>query len=166
MPNITKQQAYDAAKSVCAKELKVINDLKAIIDEKKEKLWISYIPAEVLKFFKKYPDYFCTRSSINVNNSFHISLKGSKNLPSDKWTITIDPKETAEIEKLIQREEKLAATYKGHIITIENTLINLKTYKKIEESLPEIAAFLPKGVVTTSLVVPVKEVKEILKMIK
>jgi len=126
------------------------------------------IPLEILILFNDAE----LKEYINKQYSFTISLVGSKRLyfnfdeciPYYKEHLIMDHEESAEIIKLQDSYKQLSDKYDNALIMIQNTLLSLGTYKRIEEAFPEVAVYLnKKEKLVTALSVPINEIRLLIK---
>lgn len=76
----------------------------------------------------------------------------------------MDHEESAEIIKLQDSYKQLSDKYDNALIMIQNTLLSLGTYKRIEEAFPEVAVYLnKKEKLVTALSVPINEIRLLIK---
>lgn len=154
MATITKQEAEFISKKLMAKRLEETKskekDFRLLITQ----MYIEQTPVEVIKLQKKYPDWFCTSSSISLPYEDYrgeivtaINAYGSpspricNNYTSAKLEIPKDQK--ALVFKMRNEVDAIKKKYKEDLFTIENSLNALKTYARITEHFPEAVEYLP-----------------------
>ena len=120
----------------------------------------SYIPKDILAFFKKRPNYVHRRSS------FYFSCHGLEGyyacdlLPEDTFTLTaVDAKKIYDAELIMKKNQEKLKQLK---IEIAQTLLALKTYNNIKLKFKEASKFLP-AQQTMALVVNVDAVRDKMK---
>jgi len=148
MSRVTKEIAKEVAKGLTANHLAQIEK----INEKIATIAVSeasiQTPQEVKDFYKKHPSYCNVRTSIylrgeNMNQAW-------VQVPALPWkgdgSTLILPAETgAKVQKLELKKRGIEKSMYELRKQIEQTVISLRTFKKVQEAFPEAAEFLPKG---------------------
>lgn len=164
MSQITKTQAAEiAVKMITEKEAKVTN-AKQLLVTAFTRIYLESIPEGLTSIHEKFPDYFNTRRGFNLSgNGFNYQFVQTDRLvPARGTTFCPSKSQAKELKPLFDRVEKEEKDYKDLKKELEITLINLKTFKRISDNLPEAIPFLPTKM-TTALVVNLESLREKLK---
>ncbi|MGD1319555.1 Nmad5 family putative nucleotide modification protein [Chryseobacterium sp. 2R14A] len=169
---ITKERAHITAK-------KLVDNLEVKIREKKQKLseivseiYLKDVPTEIINLFKTNKKYFLTASTIRcegngLNKGFDLtSAVPSKN---GSWSVCILPNaiESKKILKISNEFEDLKEKRDALKKQIENTLLSLKTYNRIQKDFPEAYDLLPdKDATVNTLAVPIEDIRTQLEALK
>ncbi len=151
---ISKTKAEEIASKMANKAFKdSIDKLSSAVNEAVEDLVKKYVPKEVLEIASKYADYFdlakmCQVSTFYEQNGYssrsvYIAGYLSFYIPNKMQFITVTNVEYENVKELLadkKNAERKKETLKNQIF---EAVFALKTTKRILESLPEVAPYLP-----------------------
>lgn len=143
---ITQQLAKDISKSMLAKKNEKLAELRKNISETTREEILKDVPEKVLYFYEEYPNFVATTSYVYLNgNGCNRECVSIKPIPHKGGTLHKDvtPEFGAVITKLINKESKLRNEIYDLGKSIENALIQLRTFKNVRASFPEAAQYLP-----------------------
>ena len=171
---ITKFIAEKVAKEMAEKALgSKIKDLdNSLRSDVSNLIQGAHVPADLLALFDKHPKYFRTCSQVylfdNTNEADGSYFPCAGNFPSvDTW----NPSYGVHVDTLNYYRGKgkelvlLTKARKEAERAVIDTLLSLKTYKRIKESFPEAYALIPEDVQNsevTALAVPIDKIREML----
>lgn len=171
---ISRAVAESIAEKLVAKFNVEIKELESKRKKYLTDLYIKTLPKEVLETFEKYPNYFNKESSIRFDtHGFRYKYLDTEPLPfcnknaSDLFLPNKKPAITDkdytylwDVEvKVNALKEKKSKTYNELI----STLLQLKSYKRIQEHFPEIASYLPTNTQTMALTLNLDKIRETTK---
>lgn len=169
---ITKDIARQTAIKMIAKIEAKVKNKKAELSELIIENYNKNLPKEILEASLKYPNYFKKSSQVllkenGLNDSFSLTKSVCSTL--DTYQVVFIPE--VAIAKLLSKGiielNKLENKKKELRIQIENTLLNLKTYKRIQDQFPEAFEFLPEKAQTdNALAIPIDDIRKQLSAIK
>lgn len=164
---ISKTTAESVAKAVFAKKLTAIE-----ATEKKAKIYVSelviaYTPYEVIELSNKHPNFFKFSysfrfQSANSSEMDYTYYKSAQKLPETGNFLNISVAEFKKLQKEWLKYDQLRTDYKNAIRELETALMQLITYKRIREALPEIAGFLP-AETSTALIPNIDKVRDLIR---
>ena len=149
MSRITKQDANNIAKKLAEKKKQVADNLLLEYSQFVTDAYLKTVPKEVLAVYEKHGSYIKRTSAISFSgHGFrweHVSVPNKQLVPASDGNANLDLNATlaTQISKLKNKYDKAAKEYKDLVAEIENALISLVTYARIEKELPEAAAYLP-----------------------
>ena len=172
---IGKTLAADVAKNLANNAF--VADIEASSEALKhavdEIVWPE-IPADIADMFRKNPKYFNTCSSVRVENSENSSDDGyfpCNSFPStNSWNPTfVVSKEILDGLRIMKDREKTLRKGRDEAErAARNLLLELKTFKRIQEVFPEAYALIPVSELEAgggaSLSIPVNTVKALLRI--
>lgn len=165
MSKISKAVAHEVAIKICSKLDKKIEVLEKELKTKVDEIRIMQLPEGILDMYDKNKNYFYVSSGIHLyGNGFNrYWVNGLKLLPycTDNGGNFEPTKEGAKIlHVIVDKLEDLKLKRKQSILEIENTLIALGSYKKIQVEMPETFKYLPSNGVSTALMLNVAPINE------
>lgn len=143
---ITKTDAASVAEKMTDKQQKAIEKLQKELSEYAKQIALSHIKKEVMDAFKKFPQYFNTSSSINLTgNGLNYEYIGWEELLPYTGNRAKLPTvaQANTVISLLNRISDLKKTKIKLYSDIENALLSLGTYAKIQAEFKEVAPFLP-----------------------
>lgn len=168
---ITKNVAESIGYKLTQKIADKIKIKRSEISEIVSKIYLENLPKDIVSISEKHRKYFKVSHKIrcegNGLNSIEITL--TKSVISDgNWQLCILPSvsEAKKILKIYNELQDLNEKEKELKKSIENTLLQLRTYKRIEAEFPEAFEFLPKDSVVNTLAVPIEDIRSQLKALK
>lgn len=164
MSRITKEIAKKVALKLTENKRDEINALEKKLSDFCHNLAKAEIPKDILTCYNKNKQYFNTASQIRFvgNGTNHETVSFSPELPNlDSWYITVTPsKEVAKEFIQMFNDVKIKKREKSQLQDeIENALILLGTYKKVETEFKEAFELLPTRV-NNQLIVNVSEIRK------
>jgi len=148
--NITRTIAEEVAQKLTAQKQREIKEMKGRLGMAVTLAYESTIPKEVAILFDTHKDWMKKVSSVRLHGrGFNYeTINLSKVLPSKKeeyssQNMNVEKEYGDKWIKDHQLIEKAQKELKTLVAEIENALIGLKTYKRVEENFPEAAKFLP-----------------------
>jgi len=162
--NITKTIATEVAEKLLSKQALEIKNLRSKLESTFDEIYLKTIPKEVVELFKKYPNYFRTRSGFQLSgNGFDWkSVTSSKELPCINGSFQPNEKDAVILQKSINEIDKKKLEYKKLHSEIETALFGLRTYKRVEENFPEAFIFLPNSI-SNKLIVNISDLRNKIK---
>ena len=162
---ITKDLAKFVASKMIDKMQQNIELKKLQVSEKVVADINKTLPKELLEIALKYPNYFkkCNRILLQgngLNDSFSLNKSVLATGNYHQIAFKPEPEDAKIISKGINEIEKLEKKYKELRIQIEKTLLNLKTFKRIETQFPEAWKFVPENKTENSLAVPIEDLRK------
>lgn len=166
MSKITKTIANDVALKIVEPIAVKIKETEKQIEEMVTEMYKLLIPKEVMTVYGKFPEYVRKTNSVLLS-SHGFSRRGvslTVKLPYDNPNTYSTPElpltadQAKEIQKLETVKEKLVEKKNTTKIEIENSLLALSTYKRVQEQLPQAFQFLPS--VSTGLMINLAPVNE------
>lgn len=158
----------EAAKHVAGRltEIKLSEEKKA----RKELSELAYsiaqdcVPKDVQEFYQKHKSFFHTTTRLQVSGTGlnYEELSFSPELPSrNEWRFSklVTNKQAEQIVKLLNLKKKKEKERKELFVEIENAVLALGTYAKVEVEFKEAFAFLPKKL-NQQLVVNINSIRE------
>lgn len=144
MSKISKEVANKTAVKIAEKLQKKVTEARIKMEQKITEIFKKKVPKAVLEFYEKYPEY------TNTTKQFYASTYGfnykylsfSEHVPSNA-KLTWTEKEAGEVKRLEMIMEDLREKYKKTVQEIENTILALGTYKRVQEQCPDIYKYLP-----------------------
>lgn len=162
---ISKANAEAIALKVTEPLLLKVKEAKKKLNEQALEYAEETVPEDIMKAFKKHPNYFETRSGgymKGVGLSSREYIPFGKSLPSRSCDIELPPTKAKVIAKLFSDIEDTQKVYDDTKLRIESTIIGLGTYARIKENLPEIEKYLPVST-STALALPIAQVRTDIK---
>lgn len=173
---ITNKMAADAAyKMMCNAYDKKMEEIQNEINAEVEALVRKYIPAPVIACVNEYPSYFgyieedsITAAKEHTDGSTYLYRESaiwgrlSFKIPTASHNVFVDRKDYSKVRKLYDKNTSLNNERLEFGQKIENALIALRTYKRVEEQLPEAIKYLdipPTGMLPTPIY---KELNELI----
>lgn len=151
MGKISAANAQEVARKCVEPINKKIQEVNKEIKELLTGYYRETVPVEVMKFWKKSPEWFYTASSVYVQG---IGLVGNynsesiENLPKNTGStpnLNMSKEQASLYVKLIDKKSDLKGKLKTTQKEIEATILALGTHKKVIEQLPELAQFFPES---------------------
>lgn len=160
MSIITKQIAYDVALLLCVKKEKEVKKSSNILKDFFTDFYEKQLPKSVLEGFKINPDYYKKADYISVVGTGlnWNSIDFNKKLPIKENNVAIDEKTAAKLVVMMNKKSEDLKGYNALMTEIQNALLNLRTYKKIEENFPEAFKLLPEKI-STKLSINLSEIR-------
>lgn len=163
MSRVTKEIAKEVAKKLTANHTDKIEK----IGERMAVLAVAHIrnetPKEVTEFYAKYPSYCKTRTNIslrgNTLNQIHLSIE---QIPweGDSSSSIVPDDLGRELQKLEGERDAIQKAKTKLFREIEQTMLSLRTFKKVQGVFPEAAEFLPKSATAYLPVVNLEGIRE------
>ena len=142
---ITRTIADDTATKMAREQFdKKMEELRNKQYEFNEGIAKKYIPSEVIKIAKKYPDFIASGCSLLIVSegfwSMYISTKGI--YPTSEKAIKITREEYISVKKIIEDINTLSQK-KGDLENrISDTLFALKTLNNVQDNFPEAVKYI------------------------
>lgn len=170
MSKVSKADAKTISYKICEGLNKKITKLKEERSAVVTKMYVEGIPVDVMKLWKKHSEYIQATNNIQINgngySNWSVNLIGKHpHCSSSQYHIKWEPtrEQAAIIHDLDIKIDELHNKYKTALIEIENTLLALGTWKRVEAELPSAKDYIPKsvnGVKTMALMINVAPVNE------
>lgn len=167
---ITKQKATELANIMVSNSIgKSIDALRIEKRDKIAALVLAKIPADLIELSRgKYAGYFTFAgyAAICHNGVDRLESKLEVKIPSPgiySVVTEVTKKEHAEVAAISRKLEKLKEERTILVRSIEGTLLQLSSYKKIEASFPEAFAAIPSDWLDTAsvaLAIPIDSIRE------
>ena len=166
---ISKQRAYEASRnmsdSIIEPKKKELNlKLEALL----EPFILVKIPKEIIDLHAIYPNYFDKTSTfrpvLNGNGEFGVSM--SKKYPSTGGygvQIEVNKEVYSKMLNVYRKIEDLSSKRRELQRNIEATLLQLSTFKKINENFAEAMEFIPQEWMSdtiTSVAIPISNLRD------
>lgn len=167
MSRITKQIANDVTRSLMREKNETLKSMKNEFSEMVRNQYLKGIPKEIQEFFEKHRGFAKNSCTVYLTahgfNRKNVSIKEAPGCMSHP-SISLDAKTGDKLFKFDSKIETMNKENDELFTSIENALLNLKTFKAVEKEFPEAVPFLPKYVgVSTALVVNLSSIREKLK---
>lgn len=158
---ITKQIAENIAEKLTEKKVKNLEDQKQKIKDLVTELIREKTPNEVVLLSKKQPSFFTITDIFRFDTEdFKWEyFQSNEKFPTTENHYEITKEENKKLFNLLQKREKIKNEIRQLRKEIEQALINLKTFKRVETEFPEAFKFLPKNG-STALVVNVDHIRK------
>lgn len=159
---ITKQIAEDVARQLCAEKQSEIKALKAQLKATVTSHYEAILPKDVLAFFKKYPSFVSTDSSVRIYGSGidYRYFNFTQPMPSgDNCKLEIDDISANYLTGLLNTIQDQEKSYNQLLKEIQLALINLRTYNNVREQFPEAGKILPIQQTSTAVMVNVADIR-------
>lgn len=149
MSRISQDLASQIAFKLTAKSRAAADLLKKEYQSLVYELYLEETPAEIKKMFTKYPEWFYTRQVVSFfGHGFRFeSVTVEKpvivNTSNRDANLTLTDAIANKLTKFKRKYEKADADCKELKRETEQALINLRTFQRIRENIPEAAPFLP-----------------------
>ena len=153
---ITKQLAEDLKELIFKKSAEKLDDMVIAHNDMCYDLYISTLPKEVVEAMKKHEKYFCTNNnSIQHRNTRHINSLYVQVKPNKKYSVLDNYSFQCLDHYLLSKEdsemvlasynvcEKYRAELRKKQDQLYNTLLGLKTKKKVLDVMPELEMYFP-----------------------
>lgn len=163
---ISKEQARVIAEKMCEKKKSEYLKAKAAVSKLVTALRRKQIPADVLRFFKKHPDFFQKSNEIRFEGHGirFTYIYMTESLPYEGNRILHLTSETGnKIKDAMNAEDKAKKEYEDLRQEIKVALLSLRTYKRITETFPEAAKHLPNPVTYLPPAIPIETIMKKLK---
>lgn len=164
---ITKVIAEEIAIKLTSKFEEKIQEKTLLLQKTACEIYEKELPKEVLGTFKKFPDYFETRTSFNlVGVGAHSErIPFGKHMPCKTYMFAPPMVEDVTLLLSLINSIKLLEKEKDKLQTnIQETLLSLKTYNRILTEFPEAGKLLPSSN-CVSLSIPIDSLREKLNSI-
>lgn len=155
---ISKQLADSISKEIATKLKVKVDKAEAEYLKLATSFYKKQVPAAVLRMQKQHPDYFQTGTSLCLNgHGFHHEVvKMSESLVKNSGNyysiLHLTPAIARELIVAKNNWENLQEQYKQLRAETTTALLNLRTFKNIQEQLPEAVKYLPKS--KTTAIIP------------
>lgn len=167
MSRVTKEIAKAVAKGLTANHTAQIQK----IEKRMGGLTVSHIysetPKEVKEFYAKHPKYCNTRTGVylrgNTIGSVYLNIDAVP-WKGDNSTVIVPDELGRALMKLEVKKEGIQKAKNRLYREIEQTMLSLKTFKKVQEVFPEAVEFLPKGEAVYLPVVNLEGIRNELKV--
>jgi hypothetical protein len=159
---ITKEIAEQVARLLCTKKKEAINAKKKVLAEYNTVIYLRHLPDDIVKAFKKKPNYFNKQTSTRINGSglgYEFYQLDDVQPTDQRTSITASEDEAKFIVKASNEITDLQIQYNEIVKEIEAALYNLRTYNNVEKEFPEAFALLPPTKVNTGLMVNLKDIR-------
>lgn len=167
---ITKTHADTIAKEMVKKMTDKIQLKKVELSQYITDQYNATLPKDVLNLFNQYPNYFKRAGTVllkgnGLNSGYYLSK--SVCAVSD-YQVALQPEPAAAkiISKSLNEIEKLETKRNQLKVQIEQTLLSLKTYKRIEDQFPEAYALIPERATVNAIAVPIDDIRKQLGALK
>jgi len=146
MSIITKTLASEIAAKLTTKKLEELNALRVDARKYFENLYLSEIDNSVLELFAIQPEYFNSAYHFNLmENGFnHERIQTINPVPYKSSYYKVPKSESSILRAKLDAVTTAEDNYKKLKLDVAATLVSLRTYKKVSESIPEAAEFLPR----------------------
>lgn len=146
MGKISQEEAREMSLKIVEPINKKIQEVDKEIKELLTGYYQATVPQEVMKFWKKYPEWVISVTGIRLrgqgisgSNSQNITNSPSKsNYSSD---LELSKEQASSYLKLKDKRDELEGKYEQTFKEIKATILTLGTHKRVEEQLPEAIAF-------------------------
>lgn len=158
---ITKQIAENVAERLTETKVKNLEAQKQKIKDLVTELIREKTPHEVVLLSKKHTSFFTItdRFRFDTEDFKWEYFESNERFPSTEKHYELTKEENKKLFTLVQKREKQKNEIKQLRKEIEQALINLKTFKRVETEFPEAFKFLPKNG-STALVVNVDSIRK------
>lgn len=165
---MSKDLASSIATQILKKRATAIEKLQKQYDKRVTEEYEKQIPLAVRKTFKLFPGYFRTTKSVTVYGAgfaekYYQSL--THNLPEhhSERNLKLDADAASEVKAMFDQIEDLKKEKKAMRTEIENSLIALNSFSRIQKELPEVVKYLPKST-SQALMIDLTKVRETIKI--
>src|SRR6478752_1801493 len=147
MSRITMELANTISKSLAIKKKEKQDEADKAVTEFVRSSYLNTLPDEVVAFWNKYPRYTECNSYIQVrtegNGYFGISVSRVPSIGGNTINATFNKSDSEKLYKLRKLQEDTKEEYEKLVTDIYNALLQLRTYKNIQEKFPEAAKYFP-----------------------
>ena len=152
MSRITMAIAEQVASKIVEPIDKKIVETEKQIGQKAYDLILSGIPVEIMKVYKKHPEWMrsghrvrITGTGIGDGDAIYVDMP--ENLPDTSSSyyrdLIVKGKDADYVVKLDNQIDDLKKKKKQTYDEIYNLLLSMRTYKKVQANLPEVYPYLP-----------------------
>lgn len=137
---ITKDLSEKLARDMLVKKEDKLTELNSSLRTFLKTSIRNNIPEEVIKLYKKYPDYFSSRSHFEVSNvnGYHMGwFNLDQEFPAKGFEFKLDEASSEKFTEINSVIEKKEAEYREVFEQTKEVIYSLRTYKKIIEAFPE-----------------------------
>lgn len=165
---VSKQMANDLAKTLVSHRRPAIEKAEKQLRELADKIFKKTIPANVLAFYEKSPEYIRKTGGFYVSgNGFVYSMIHlSKSLPSKSEYPTIIPsdKDCEALKVLLERVDELKKNRDDLMKRSERAILDLSSTKRVATEFPELSDYLKR--LDSGKFLPVPNLEELKKELK
>lgn len=164
MSRITKEIATEVAKTLTKGKKDEYEALEKQLSETVRDLYNETIPDEVKLFQQKFPSFINVRGSVELKgNGFsyeYVVVKPSVITNTNECTCLYPtPDQAKTLQQIKNKIYDLKKEYNTLFLDIENALLSLRTYSKIEKEFPEAFVLLPNRI-STALAININSIRE------
>ena len=148
MSIVTKDIANRVSRQIVEPIGKKIEEIEKEMEEYVREIAIKNIPEEILKFYTKHPKYMdsCTRiycEGVGINDYKVVDIDAIPTNEGWSKTINLNKIDAGKVVKWDNKIDDLSDKKTTTKNEIYHPLLNLRTYKKVQEALPEVYSYLP-----------------------
>tara|TARA_Y100000034_G_scaffold29728_2_gene36228 strand:+ start:4184 stop:4720 length:537 start_codon:yes stop_codon:yes gene_type:complete len=175
MARITKAIAEEVAAKMVAKKIEKQNNLRDSIVQVLYDFYMDDLPNGMRAMYKKHKKYFNVTSFVSFSpeydltrhNRFALRFDGDKrksnrtnylDIPGDGMIKNLTKKEQKELLEMMDAYDSFKKQNIELREDLERALYGLRTYKRVEENLPEAVEFLPSPT-STALAINLQDIK-------
>ncbi|OYX86772.1 MAG: hypothetical protein B7Y83_00090 [Flavobacteriales bacterium 32-34-25] len=167
MSRITKQIAESTALALVKGKYSKLSKKETEFKQMIEELLLNKIPEDVLKFFKKYPNYTETSNTVVLSgNGWNFERIALKNeipaIHGGQIQYLPEPETAVKLLSLFNGHKDLKKQIERLKKDLEITIFNLRTYKSVQENFPEAFELLPK-IVNNSVQLNLSDIRNRIK---
>lgn len=158
---ITKTIAENVAKKLTEKLDEKIKDNQGDLEKIAGRIYENSLPKGLMDAYAMFPKYFSTRRSIQLvgNGANYESIYLDKEYPSIEYRYTASEKETKSMLGRYDNIKKLKKEKSELEINIQEALLALKTYNRVEQEFPEAMQYLPESSSCVAIAIPMKDLR-------
>nr|DAJ08476.1 MAG TPA: Nucleotide modification associated domain 5 [Caudoviricetes sp.] len=158
---ITKTIAENVAEELTKKLDEKIKEHKKDLEKVAGNIYVKSLPKGLMEAYDKFPKYFNTRCSIQLvgNGANYETIWLDKEYPSVEYRYTASEKDTKSILGRYDTIKKLEKEKKDLETNIQEALLALKTYKRVEQEFPEAVQYLPESSSCIAIAIPMKDLR-------
>lgn len=167
---ITKQIALEVAEKMAKPTFDRVKEIKNQMYNLLRDYHMMSIPHDVVKLQKEYPSYFKTTNSISIEvGNFKEGVGGGESIivPANTNTLYIneisDKALLCKLEKSSAKKQRLKEKGRRLERSIESSLLQLGTYKRVQDSFNEAYGYLPSVESRNLPALEINSIRELLK---
>lgn len=158
---ITKSIAENVAKRLTEKLEEKIKEYQDDLEKIAGNIIKKKIPEIVLEAYELHPNYFYTRKYANLvgNGANYEAIYFDKRYPLIDSSFSVSAKETQSLVGRYDTIKKLQKEKSELETSIQEALLALKTYKRVEQEFPEAVQYLPESNSCVAIAIPMKDLR-------